>query len=1223
MDRLLRPKEFDKDPLSPSCSRDWAHWKVMFTKFLANVENVTDTIKLDLLIGHVSSSVYEYFADAPDYKTAIECLDKVFKPTKSVLYCRHVLLNCKQESGESIHIYFQRLKTLVRECAYTAVTKADHENESMRDAFISGIQSVDIRQKLLESVKNDLTSIYELASSLELARSHNQVFSQHNHKPVNAITNDDGNMSDNSHPGELGETAAALPAKRKYSSTFKCYFCGGSNRHASRTECPAYDQNCHACGTKGHFAKVCKDPHKNKKRTSNSQPHSSAIHYVAASPPSLARSTRKVTVNGKQLDALIDSGSSITLLNHEVATKFGWPLIKSKCTESVSMASSNHVSESSNYCVLDISFTNDTFKSRKVTVMNNLCSDLIVGLDILAQYSSITLELGGQKEAAVIASVADVPPPLLFTELDPNCKPIAVKSRRYSEYDKNFIKAEIDNLLKNDKIEECRSPWRAQVFVHKGGEFHKPRMVIDYSKTINRYTTKDAFPVPRIDEMVEDLSKNRYYTTFDLTAAYHQVPISESERKYTAFEACGKLYQFKFIPFGVTNGVSAFQRTVQKIKDEEDLEGIHIYVDNMTIGGDTIEDHDKKVAEFEAAAAKYNLCFNDSKTVRCVESISILGYLVSHNSIKPDPERLKPLLEMPAPEDEKALASVLGLFAHYSKWIKNFSDKIHPLTHVTSFPLNEEAMNTFSSLKSEVAKSVLVTPDLRKPFVVETDASDYGIGAVLTQSGQAVAFFSRTLNQSERKHHSVEKEAYAIVESMKKWSHYLLGSHFSCVTDQRSVSFMFDQTHHGKIKNDKIARWRIELSPFNFDIIHRPGKYNITADCLSRSHYCSSVELRKLHDQLCHPGVTRLTHFVRSRNLPYSVSDVKQITSTCKECSELKPRFFKPKDRQYLIKAMAAFDRLNIDFKGPLPSNTSNKYMLTVVDEYSRYPFAFPAPDTSAKSIMKCLTSVFVLFTMPNYVHSDRGSGFMSKELNDWLLEKGIAMSHSTPFNPQGNGQVERYNGTIWKAVQFALKSHKLDIKCWEEVLPDALHSIRSLLCTATNETPHERVFKFPRKSTNGSAIPSWLVGDSKALLKCHTNSSKYSPKVEEVDILHVNPSYSHVRTAGGREITVSNKHLAPLAAGEGGVGDAGVNISEHYDLSENLTENLPIVHENEPIITITNDDTCKIKVNVDTPVNLDTPEVDSTNNIGTENLRRSSRNRSKPDHYGNPVSHA
>ena len=106
-----------------------------------------------------------------------------------------------------------------------------------------------------------------------------------------------------------------------------------------------------------------------------------------------------------------------------------------------------------------------------------------------------------------------------------------------------------------------------------------------------------------------------------------------------------------------------------------------------------------------------------------------------------------------------------------------------------------------------------------------------------------------------------------------------------------------------------------------------------------------------------------------------------------------------------------------MDFKGPLPSASTNKYILTIVDEYSRFPFVFPCKDVTTQTVIKCLTQLFSIFGMPGYVHSDRGSSFMSKELKDWLLSQKVPSSHTTSYNPRGNGQCERFNGIIWKTV--------------------------------------------------------------------------------------------------------------------------------------------------------------------------------------------------------------
>jgi hypothetical protein len=326
-----------------------------------------------------------------------------------------------------------------------------------------------------------------------------------------------------------------------------------------------------------------------------------------------------------------------------------------------------------------------------------------------------------------------------------------------------------------------------------------------------------------------------------------------------------------------------------------------------------------------------------------------------------------------------------------------------------------------------------------------------------------------------------------------------------------------------------VERWRVELSAFNFDVVYRPGRDNLVADTFSRA-VCSSTRssnLRDLHTDLCHPGITRMLHFVRSRNLPYSVDDVKDTISNCSICAELKPKFFQPPLFK-LIKATQPFERISVDFKGPLPSVSHNKYILTIIDEYSRFPFAFPCSDMTSQTLIRCFCQLFSLFGMPSYVHSDRGASFLSTELTDFLHRKGIATSRTTAYNPQGNGQVERLNATLWKTVLLALKSRDLSISNWETVLPDALHSIRSLLCTATNATPHERLFLYNRKSTSGTTLPNWLITPGPVLMKRNARSSKYDPLVDEVELLECNPQYAHVRLSDGREETVSLRQLAP-----------------------------------------------------------------------------------------------
>lgn len=262
---------------------------------------------------------------------------------------------------------------------------------------------------------------------------------------------------------------------------------------------------------------------------------------------------------------------------------------------------------------------------------------------------------------------------------------------------------------------------------------------------------------------------------------------------------------------------------------------------------------------------------------------------------------------------------------------------------------------------------------------------------------------------------------------------------------------------------------------------------------------------------------------------------------------------------------------LSVDFIGPLPSSTKNKYILTVIDEYSRYPFAFPCSDMSADIVAKHLFELFSMFGAPSSIHSDRGTQFESKALHQFLTRNGVMKSRTTPYHPEGNSQCERVNGTILRTINLALKNEGLSKLQWESVLPKCLASIRALLCTATNTTPHDRLFKFQRSSAYGMVIPEFLQHPgSQVLHKVHVRT-KNDPLVERVTLLDtISPYFARVEYKYGRTDTVSTRHLAPAEQELTGENRAEiVSSGNHFDNAEphetvNETESVNV----EPVST-------------------------------------------------------
>ncbi|GFT42665.1 retrovirus-related Pol polyprotein from transposon opus, partial [Trichonephila clavipes] len=620
---------------------------------------------------------------------------------------------------EAVREYLQILNQLSKDCDFTDVKAEEYRKEYVRDAFIRGLKCPRIRLRLIENTSMTLDQAFEQARTLESAEVHAASYMGSSF-PVQSAAMKTEDF--------LEETVATSAASSSSSRSQKCFFCG--NDLHSRTLCPARDVSCRNCGKKGHYQRVCKSrPGRN---SSNVVASSNTLVDISGSTHCLQKSIIKALVNNMQFSALIDRGRSFSFLNEKhvancklkVEPYFG----------KISMANSSMVTETEGACKVNLKIENFTYQNVELLVMKDLCSYILIGHDILNRHSSVEIGFHGNRPPLTICSlaVAQVPPVSLFSNLNPDCRPLVTKSRSQTVEDNIFMALEVQKLLQEGVIEPSNSPWRAQAFVIRG-ENHKPRMVVDYSQTINKY------PLPKIEEVILKILKNKVFSKIDLQSAYHQIPIQDSERHYTAYEACGKLYQFLRVPFGVTNGVACFKRVIDKIIEDEGLTHTYPFNDDVTVCGKDQREHDDNLEKFMTVAKKYNLTLNEDKCTYSSNSVHLLGTIIQDGIIKPDPERLKPLRDMPVPKDSSALQRALGI----------------------------DAVLTFNSLKDDVANAVLATIEDGIPFRVETDSSDFAIGATLSQAGRPVAFFSITLHASELRHSSPEKEAYAIVESLR------------------------------------------------------------------------------------------------------------------------------------------------------------------------------------------------------------------------------------------------------------------------------------------------------------------------------------------------------------------------------------------------------------------------------------------------------------------------
>ena len=544
MERYLRPDRLETDPSSTTAAKEWTHWIRTFRNFTQAVQTTNPTVdKLNLLINYVAPKVYDYIADCSDYDTAESTLQARYVKPKNEIFARHVLATRRQELNETLDQFLQSLKLLAKDCNFKAVTAVEAADQYIRDAFINGLSSNVIRQRLLENKTLDLQTAYEQAHTLEMAQKHSASYTQFETVTASAV-NLQSDMSGQgiSEKREVGldvrtgnENSGQLLASVAPNAS-KCYFCGYTKH--PRYKCPARDAMCNNCRKKGHFAKVCKAG-KQSNAASMTQCSATLATMAGTSPLCLQKSVCSSRINGVSVQALIDTGSSDNFVNQSVVEKLKLTVYPEQ--GNVSMADTSSLSTVLGSCKVELELGVEIYHDVKLQVLPSLCSDIVLGHQLLRNHSCLEMQFGGDRPPLKVCGLAamQISALPLFSNLSPDCKPVAIKSRRYSWPDREFIARETTRMLDGGIIRPSNSPWRAQVLV-TGGMNHKKRLVIDYSQTINRFTELDAYPLPNMNDTVREVATYKVFSTLDLKSAYHQVPIREEEKLYTGFEADGK-----------------------------------------------------------------------------------------------------------------------------------------------------------------------------------------------------------------------------------------------------------------------------------------------------------------------------------------------------------------------------------------------------------------------------------------------------------------------------------------------------------------------------------------------------------------------------------------------------------------------------------------------------------------------------------------------------------
>nr|CAD39386.2 OSJNBb0016B03.11 [Oryza sativa Japonica Group] len=647
---------------------------------------------------------------------------------------------------------------------------------------------------------------------------------------------------------------------------------------------------CFNCGDPGHYADKCPKPRRVKVvpvQSNSAVPVSKArVNHVAAAEAQDAPDVILGTfpVNSVPATVLFDSGATHSfLLNHgmEVEDLRRPLMVSTPSNQALSLQRSPSVR---------IEIQGVPFLANLI-LLESKDLDVILGMDWLARHKGV-IDCANRKvtliskdgrvvtvhamsseslrsrlnqitleEIPIVREYPDVFPDDLpgmppkrdiefRIDLVPGTTPIHKRPYRMAANELAEVKRQVDDLLQKGYIRPSSSPWGAPViFVEK--KDHTQRMCVDY-RALNDVTIKNKYPLPRIDDLFDQLKGATVFSKIDLRSGYHQLRIKEEDIPKTAFTTRYGLFECTVMSFGLTNAPAFFMNLMNKVFMEYLDKFVVVFIDDILIYSRTKEEHEEHLRLALEKLREHQLYAKFSKCEFWLSEVKFLGHVISAGGVAVDPSNVESVTNWKQPKTVSEIRSFLGLAGYYRRFIENFSKIAKPMTRLlqkdVKYKWSEECEQSFQELKNRlVSAPILILPDPKKGFQVYCDASKLGLGCVLMQDGKVVAYASRQLRPHEKNYPTHDLELAAVVHALKIWRHYLFGTRTEVYTDHKSLKYIFTQPD----LNMRQRRWLELIKDYDMGIHYHPGKANVVADALSRKGYCNATEGRQLPLELC------------------------------------------------------------------------------------------------------------------------------------------------------------------------------------------------------------------------------------------------------------------------------------------------------------------------------------------------------------------------------------
>ncbi|XP_055522484.1 uncharacterized protein K02A2.6-like [Wyeomyia smithii] len=826
-----------------------------------------------------------------------------------------------QREGESIAEFITALQREVKYCEF-----GEYLPKGLRNQLVFGLRNHRIRTRLIEEKNLTFDKAKQIALSMEASGEGAEVLNQRM-QDVNLMDRNSQSRRD---------TAAVTAAKKVTNPTNKCFcFRCGSEAHLA-DKCEHKNKVCSLCKKVGHLKRVClstNEPHKQKFKsknkskkystnllndsvdselecTDNDQVYVVDVCKIENDSKDLSKIFLKVKVGESLVQFEVDSGSPVSLISSTDMTKYLTDM-KIQPTDT----------ELRSYCgnkieVLGVVEPKIVYKGRtnklRLFVVNSKRHPLLgrewmreLHLDwnkilrgSVSSVDKITLrtpptgvvkQLFEEFSTVFEESMGNIEGIQAALHLKKDSKPVFLKARSLPFSIRDTVECEIHKMVKSGVLVKVnRSEWATPIVpVMKSA--NRVRLCGDYKLTVNKFLLVDEHPLPTINEMFSNMAGGDKFTKLDLAQAYLQMTVRSDDQPMLTLNTHLGLYQPTRLMYGVASAPAIFQREISQIL--QGIPGVTVFLDDVKITGPNDEVHLCRLREVLKRFHEHNMRVNVTKCEFFADSIEYCGYTIDRHGVHKMQQKVEALQKMPRPQNREQVRAFLGLVNYYARFMKNLSTKLYPLINLlkdkTPFVWTDDCEQAFLWVKVEMQSDrVLVHYDVNLPLMLATDASPYGVGAVLSHiypdgSERPIQYASQTLNTTQQNYSQVDKEAYAIIFGVKKLHQYLFGRKFILVTDNKPVVQIFSPNKGlPTLSALRMQHYAVFLESFDFEIRYRASKNHGNADGMSRL----PVTDRSNRHQVEEVDIVQINQI---ETLPVNAQELGELTSRDKSVREL------------------------------------------------------------------------------------------------------------------------------------------------------------------------------------------------------------------------------------------------------------------------------------------------------------------------------------------------